>query len=173
MFSMPLAYPSTLDRRSVLRGGALEPESLHEFRKMCKLKHTHVFQRSFRCDAQRSLSLSGGASIRSSACSSWASPLVLSLHKKGDLVGRPRLARYAARELARTPPSEGFDVGRPTLRFEGAPAQCRRRDGRRLGEIHVAVGCDHHGVVVIAGPEHRSNIGRTQGFLEDFLQVPL
>src|SRR5260370_39788071 len=87
--------------------------------------------------------------------------------KKATRLGRPRLARYAARELARTPPSEGFDVGRPTLRFEGAPARCRRRDGRRLDEVHVAVGWDQHGVVVIAGPGHRSNLGGTQGFLED------
>ena len=41
---------------------------------------------------------------------------------EGDPLGRPRLARSAARELARTPPSEGQDDSGPQLRVEAVGA---------------------------------------------------
>jgi hypothetical protein len=70
MFSMPLAYPSTLDRRSssthvlaaivVLRGGALEPEPRHRSRKKRTLKRTHVSSANLRVRRRGSFSLRRG-----------------------------------------------------------------------------------------------------------------
>jgi len=75
---MPLAYASTLDRdarrlRDRRRSSyveALWSPSLACPSEMRELKLTHIFQRIFKRDAQRSLSLSGGASIRFSSSSS-------------------------------------------------------------------------------------------------------
>ena len=62
LFSMPLAYSSTLDRRppvahsatvAVLRGGALEPEPRHVRGEKSKLKHTLIDSVLFRHDTQR------------------------------------------------------------------------------------------------------------------------
>jgi len=73
MLSKPLAYPSTLDHRppdalsemvGVLRGGALEPESRARFRNR-QTKAEANYQPLFRHPCGRSLSPSGGASIRS------------------------------------------------------------------------------------------------------------
>src|SRR5262249_13626891 len=55
--------------RSVLRGGALEPELARRLENRTR-KHTRNIQRK-----RRGLSLSGGASIRPRFSSSWASPL--------------------------------------------------------------------------------------------------
>lgn len=80
---MPLAYPSTLDRpamdgrsksRHVLRGGVLEPEPRNCPRELHA--KAHAMSRAQFTRATEGLSLSGGASIRPRACSSWASPLV-------------------------------------------------------------------------------------------------
>ena len=76
MFSVPLANPSTLDRRAtaarpaldVLRGGALEPEPRRSTSKRAGKSRCQC-ERVFSRDAE-GLSLSGGASIRSSASSS-------------------------------------------------------------------------------------------------------
>ena len=73
-------------------------------------------------------------------------------------MGRPRLARYAARELARTPPSEGSDGAVPALRVEALPARQRRRFGKeRLG-----VDGDQHGLVVVAAAQSNRNSRRLQ-----------
>ena len=70
MFSKPLAYPSTLDRLAgVLRGGALEPEPRTLFRKVHAKAHAYS-SAQFAAPSAEGLSLSGGASIRSRACSS-------------------------------------------------------------------------------------------------------
>jgi hypothetical protein len=71
MFFKPLAYPSTLDHRksSVLRGGALEPEPRIRRRNLQANAHAYS-QRNFTGRSTEGLSLSGGASIRSTACSS-------------------------------------------------------------------------------------------------------
>jgi hypothetical protein len=62
MFSMPLAYPSTLDQRppvvhhpeeAVLRGGALEPEPRAQSEKNRMLKHTLIHQRYLKRQAPR------------------------------------------------------------------------------------------------------------------------
>jgi len=71
MFSKPLAYPSTLDRRppvalcaavAVLRGGVLEPEP-HTRAENGRLKPTQIPSVHFPADDAEGLSLSGGASI--------------------------------------------------------------------------------------------------------------
>jgi hypothetical protein len=85
--------PTLGRRRLVLRGGVLEPESQRDSGKMSRQKPTHVFQRIFKRGAQRSLSLSGGASIRFSSSSSWASPSGLVRFRlrndEGDPAGSP------------------------------------------------------------------------------------
>src|SRR5919201_2695919 len=77
MFSKPLAYPSTLDRRprlrtsaavAVLRGGALEPEP-HRLLGKAQAKADAYFQRVLHARSAEGLSLSGGASIQSRAYS--------------------------------------------------------------------------------------------------------
>src|SRR6266568_8356219 len=55
---------------AVLRGGALEPEPQTLLLENCRLKQTLIASVYFQRDAE-GLSLSGGASIRSRACSSW------------------------------------------------------------------------------------------------------
>src|SRR5262245_27594121 len=65
--------------------------------------------------------------------------------RKRRPVGSPSTGCYAARNLARTPPSEGVDTTRAVVRGEAAPPGFRRRDDRRLGEEHVDVG---------SGPNH-------------------
>jgi len=71
MFSKPLAYPSTLDRRppvalcaavAVLRGGVLEPEP-HTRAENGRLKPTQIPSVHFPAHDAEGLSLSGGASI--------------------------------------------------------------------------------------------------------------
>jgi len=73
MLSKPLAYPSTLDHRppdalsgmvDVLRGGALEPEPRGRVGNG-QAKAGAKYQRPFLPSYERSLSPSGGASIRS------------------------------------------------------------------------------------------------------------
>ena len=63
---------------------------------------------------------------------------------EGDLLGRPRLDRYAARELARTPPSEGLAMTDLPRRIDASAARQRRRGIRRFGEEPVCVDFDQH-----------------------------
>src|ERR687888_2801485 len=72
MFSMPLAYPSTLDRRlsaaraevvAVLRGGALEPESL-SFEINCMAKSPRNLQRWLQRRAQKAFLSQAGPRYR-------------------------------------------------------------------------------------------------------------
>ena len=83
-------------------------------------------------------------------------------------MGRPRLVRHVARELAHMPPSEGQDTTVPMRRIEAAPA--RRRppgDGRfgkelHLGEVDVGQGQD--GLRLVAATEDRARRRPAQGF---------
>jgi hypothetical protein len=52
---------------------------------------------------------------------------------EGDPVGRPRLARHAARNLARRAPSEGEGTVGPALLIEPVPARQSPRGDRRFG----------------------------------------
>jgi hypothetical protein len=60
--------PGSARRRPTWRGFGARVSTL--FRKICRLKHTQTFERVLRAAAPRSLSLSSGASNRSSSCSS-------------------------------------------------------------------------------------------------------
>jgi len=64
---------------AVLRGGVLEPEPQTLLVEKRRLKQTLIASVYFRRANAEGLSLSGGASIRSRASSSWASPLVPTL----------------------------------------------------------------------------------------------
>jgi hypothetical protein len=138
--------PRFLDRRPSWRGfGARSPARLSE---KSELKHTHYFLRHFRRQAPSDLSLSGGASIRTRSFqaehhlwSSWTSP---SERKRRPVWGRPRLARYAARGLARIPPSEGSVVSVPKLRDEAGSARQAGDGVRRFGWELLAVDGDQH-----------------------------
>ena len=104
LFSMPLAHPSTLDRRppaaqarrvAVLRGGALEPDPQSVLENCTG--NTHSYLRTYFPANAQSLTLSSGASIRSRVSSSWASPsfsfdIVRLRNNEGDPSGRPRKA---------------------------------------------------------------------------------
>jgi len=85
-------------------------------------------------------------------------------NEKGDPLGRPRLARSAARDLAQLPPSEGMDVSGPALRIEALPARLEPGDGRRLDDVLVGVDSSLHGPMVVAGSEHRGMPRDAQGF---------
>jgi len=56
-----------------------------------------------------------------------------------------------ARELARTPPSEGKDVTGPRLLVEAMPARQDRRGRRRFGKERWGINGYQHGFVAIAG----------------------
>ena len=80
--------------------------------KKCRQKLTHNYQRYFTTRHAEGLSLSGGASIRSKPCSSWASPfcsdsLLRLLNDEGDLPVALASSCYAASFLAHPPLSEG------------------------------------------------------------------
>ena len=78
MFSMPLAYPSTLDHRSRLRTSASSSSYVEGFwspslgrrSENSRQKRTLIAERAFPARSAEGLSLSGGASIRSRAFSS-------------------------------------------------------------------------------------------------------
>ena len=102
---MPLAYPSSLDRRTQLRGcgsdvrrgGALEPGARAISVNAQAKAATYSAANSAAPKAQKGLSLVGGASSRSVRISSWASLLSCVRfgvgYKKGDPFGSPSLKR--------------------------------------------------------------------------------
>ena len=154
ILSKPLAYPSTLDPR---RGPTWRSFGARcvRFAKKCRQK-----QRSFRQlitarEAQRSLSLSGGASIPFQRFFKLSITLVRSIDfaskaTKATLLGRPRSICYAARNLARTPPNEGVDITRQALAREPKRARHIRRGGGRFGQVFSHVdGEEHHLLVVV------------------------
>src|SRR5262245_61715500 len=110
MFSKPLANPSTLDRRAascadvcgvaVRCGGALEPEPRCSGWKNAGKSRTHIPGVFSGARARGPFSLRRG--LDSVACPSQAAHHLVSTlgTKKGDPLGRPRLACYAARNLA-------------------------------------------------------------------------
>jgi hypothetical protein len=69
--------------------------------------------------------------------------------RRATRLGRPRLARYAARKLARTPPSEGSAVAGPAPLVEAMPARQDCRGGRRFDEERLWFECDQHGFVFV------------------------
>ena len=153
MLSMPLAYPSTLDRRGsacppayvVLRGGVLEPVS-SPFRVKFAGQSRRLFaERISARNAEESFSLRRG--LDSIQCfSSWASPLDLAASatkRRPVWVALDWLVMRLA-GLARMPPSEGKDIVGPALRFEAMPARQDRRGRGCVGQEDLVVGLDQH-----------------------------
>jgi hypothetical protein len=112
-------------------------------------KHTLIACVYFQRTALRSFSLRRGLNWIWNV-SRWASPLVPTLGlvafstKKATRLGRPRLARYAARRLARTTPSEGGGEAGPVHRIEAMPARLDRGGRGRVGEERVVVESHQH-----------------------------
>jgi hypothetical protein len=118
--SMPLAYPSALDRRDrVAHSGRLPSyvegfwsPSLARWAQKGRLKRTLIHQRHFKRLAPRVFLSQAGPRFGSNASSSWASPLV---RVGGSPPKRRKATRwvaldwlcYAASWLARITPSEG------------------------------------------------------------------
>ena len=147
LFSMPLAHPSTLDRRpradrarmvAVLRGGALEPDP-QSVPKICT-PNTCAYRRAyFRVNA-KSLSLSSGASIRSRASSSWASPFFSSTSFASETTKathRVALEKLlCASDLAHSPLHEGCCIPRPAQEAGRRVSDGLPRSGiGRFGEV--------------------------------------
>jgi hypothetical protein len=78
-------------------------------------------------------------------------------------VGSPSTGLDAARDLARTPPSEGQVMAGLERGIDVLPAQDRRGD-RRSGEVFRGVDSDQHGLLVSSGREHRGSRVIPQGF---------
>jgi hypothetical protein len=136
MFSKPLAHPSTLDRpptgcapvTTSYVEGLWSPSLVLDSEKWQAKAHGH-FHAPFNALSRRSLSLSGGASIRSYVffklgITSRSYRFGPPSNDEGDPLGRPRLARNAARELACTPPSEGSE----SVELEAGTDVLPRRD---------------------------------------------
>ena len=88
---------------------------------------------------------------------------IASRNDEGDPLGRPRLARYAARTLARTPPSEGRNMARLEPGIAVPPAR-DRRGGRRFGKAHWGLSGRQHGCWFPPKPEDRASRSIVQGF---------
>lgn len=143
MFSMPLAYPSTLDRRPpgvhvradvVLRGGALEPEPRTCLRNR-RLKHTLNYRNDFTATPRVFLSQAGPRfeldffklGITPCVPTSLSPP---KRRRRPDWVALT-WSCYAARYLAHPPLREGPRVTGPALVLDGLVP---RRGGRsRVG----------------------------------------
>jgi hypothetical protein len=139
----PLAHRATDD---VLRGGALEPEPRHRCEKG-QAKAKAYSPTLFRVLTPRVFLSQAGPRFDLELVQAehhlWFRRLAIAFKTtKATLwVALARL-RNAARDLARTPPSEGSAVTGPAIRFEAALARRRRRDERRLGKEQV-VFCVH------------------------------
>jgi hypothetical protein len=101
----------------------------------------------------KGLSLSGGASIASYVFFKLGITFVptstdrLQKHEKRP-AGSPSMDRYAAEELACTPPSEGLHVPGLAPRIEVVPARLERRDNGRIADECWGGGIGQHGLVV-------------------------
>ena len=130
----------------VLRGGALEPDprtpagnwqaKAHAYcQRLFPARSAEIFlsQAGPQLDLEFfTLSITFGSDVGLIAFST----------KKATRLGRPRLARYAARKLARTTPREGWDETGPVHRVEAMPARLDRGGRRRFGEERVVVESD-------------------------------
>jgi hypothetical protein len=157
MFSMPLAYPSTLDRRppgalsaavAVLRGGALEPEP-RVVRGKEQAKANAYCRRLFQRGAPRVFLSQAGPRFGLEPVQAehhlWFRRCSIAFEQqKGDPLGRPRPAGYAARNLVRMPPGEGLSATGLEPRIEVRPARALRRVGRCSGRQRLSGVCDQH-----------------------------
>ena len=117
---MPLAYPSTLDRRPPVAHFAWSPSyveelwspSLNAVSEKLHAKADANSKRAFQRTTLRVFLSQAGPRFDLELVQAehhlwfrrWSGAFG---HEKGDPVGRPRLACYAAKDLARTPRSEG------------------------------------------------------------------
>jgi hypothetical protein len=107
--------------------------SLRALWKIRRLKRTHNSSDLFQCRALRVFLSQAGPRFGLALLQAehhlwfrhWFSP---SERTKATLLGRPRLACYAASGLARMPPSEGLDVAELALGVEAVPARQARGD---------------------------------------------
>jgi hypothetical protein len=169
MFSMPLAYPSTLDRRCTA--------SYVEERWSPALLRSPEIRRQKQRLIQQRIRMRG---LRRGTFLSKAGPRVsvVAFHvehhpsvlfdlapttTRATLSGRPRYGADASKTLACMPPSEGFPVVRPAL---GAirPEGGRTCDGEgRSGKEHLNVGSQCHVCPRYTGLYLKPNTGCTQG----------
>ena len=91
---------------------------------------------------------------------------VTSWNDEGDPLGRPRLARNAARNLACTPPSEGKDMVELEPGTDVLPGR-HRRGWRRCGRVHLGV---DHGQHLCSVPVRRWRIEHLNGLRKVFAQ---
>lgn len=159
MLSMPLAYPSTLDRRPLVAhvpSGRRPTWRSFGARasaggwKIHRQKHTLIASVNFQRTALRVFLSQAGPRFDLELVQAehhlWFRRCLIALKtKKATRLGRPRLACYAPRDLARTPPSEGYDVTGPAVRIDAMPAR-QGRGGRRFGKEGLGVDRDQHRV---------------------------
>ena len=130
--------------------GLWSPRLEHVCRKNCRQKPIYFHASIFRPSAPRVFLSQAGPRFDRSFLTLSITSLVHTLvgtlggrlsNKKGDPLGRPRLACDAARNLARTPPSESRYVARPRPHGEAQPTSRRRRNSRRGGAKRLGVEC--------------------------------
>ena len=151
MFSKPLAYPSTLDRRlSVVHTGNRRPTwrsfGAGVVRSSVKIpgKSTPFSMVGFfGTNAEVFLSQAGPRWVlMSSQAGHHLRPMSIagaSRNDEGDPWGRPRLAWLCASSLACMPPGEGYDVVVPRLLFGVAGAWRHHRDRRRVADWGLGI----------------------------------
>jgi len=137
-------------RRNVLRGGALEPEPGAAL-EICRRKQTLIAERFCSARTPRVFLSQAGPRfdlVLFQAEHHLSIPTVPAAweRERATRLDRPRLARYAARELARMPPSEGMDVTGPAVHGASVPARQRFGDQGRVGGKHSDVGIGTHHV---------------------------
>jgi hypothetical protein len=170
MLSMPLAYPSTLDRRP-RRAHRHTASYVEELWSPYPPRSSRNWQAKADAyspcaisarNAEESFSLRRGLDSTQSffklSITSWSGPPE---QQKATHWGRPRLASMRSSRLARIPPSEGYDVVEPALRFEAVQARQDRRGRSCFSRVHLAVEFDQH-----CSMEHRACLGRSQDNLK-------
>ncbi len=144
VYATRLPFDPGSPRRDVLRGGALEPGAL-ALSGNCQAKAAAYSAANCRARiAQRNLSLSGGASNSVFASQAGHHPSVRGWFLL--LIRRRRPSRvalasssYAAKQLARIPPGEGFAVLRRALVTTRLLPAGSHDGGRRVGKERVGV----------------------------------
>jgi hypothetical protein len=127
---------------------------------MCRQKQTHIRQGISGTQQQRIFLSQAGPRFDLALVQAEHHLLVSKIvrppdQQKGDPLGRPRLAHFAARELARAAPREGFD----RFRIRAKQIRQSRRGSRRLDGEHVDVGFEEHDAR--RRIEHGSEIGKS------------
>jgi hypothetical protein len=153
--SMPLTYPSTLDRRPGARRPTWRGVGARCSRCVTVNGHAEVTRTHTRGGrtGRGDLSLSGGTSIGTGTSQAGHHLLVVvvdclaSRNKKGDPSGSPLPAVvFCARDLACTPRGKGESAAVLALQIEAMPARHDRHGGCRFGDGVRCVDGVRHGV---------------------------